>query len=165
MASRILYALVATAVTAGSAGGLSAGVLALPKGPAREAVERFLVAPGEALMERLDQGALRRLRKKAEGKMEEGKEKVEEAAEALKEKAEALGAEGAAEQLDRLPHLYNVGAWAGAGFILCLLGTLLFGVSSLKSALALGFKVTLALLFLQGALVFGGVLAYQKLKG
>ena len=162
---KLIYSLVAAGVTTSAAAGLSAGVLALPKGPAREAAERFVVAPGEAAMERLDTKRFRKLRKKAEKTLDKGKEKLEDASERLGEKAADVGAERLAEELENLPHYWNVGVWAGAGFALCFLGTLLFGISSLKSALALGFKVTLFMIFLQGALIFGGLIAYQKLTG
>ena len=162
---RLIYSLIAASVATSTAAGLSAGVLALPDSPVKEAVERFLVAPGEAAMERLDTKRFRKLRKKADKQLEKGKEKLEEAAESLSEKAEDAGADGLAEQIERLPHYWNVGVWASAGFALCFLGTVLFGISSLKSALSLGVKVTFFMIFLQGALVFGGILAWQKYAG
>ena len=148
MKNRLLYALISTfVVTCVSAG---ASVIALKWVPKehREAVERGLIAPGQALYAKLeDQKGFRKLKKKGEKTLEAGKEKFEEAAEDLS---------------DRLPHAYNIGAWAVTGFILCLMMTLFFGVSSFKAAVALGLKVTLTLVFLQAALVLGGVLAYQK---
>lgn len=155
MKARLLYALVASAVVTASAAAIGASVDRIPKGPARETAERYLVAPGHDLYERLESNKdFRRWRKKAEKQVDAGKEKVEEATESLQDAADRL----------RLPHLYNTAAWAVAGFLLCFLGTLVFGVSSLKSALALGLKATLMMLFLQGALVFAGILAYQSVK-
>src|SRR5262245_28306115 len=110
---RLLYSLIAASVATSTAAGLSAGVLALPDSPFREAAQRFLVAPGEAAMEKLDTKSFRKLRKKANKQLEKGKDKLGEAAESLGEKAEDLGAEGLAEELERLPHYWNVGVYAG----------------------------------------------------
>lgn len=150
MKSRLLYALLSTSVAVAASVASSAAILKfVPKGGQREAVERYLVAPGEMLYERLhESGKFRKLEKKVEKAADEAKERLEEF-----------------PQAERLPHVYNVAAWAAAGFFLCLLMTLFFGISSIKSALALGVKVTLTLAFLQGALVFAGVLVYQRLKG
>ena len=138
----------------------------VPKGKARSTAERYLIAPGGMLYERLqDRKEVRKIRK-AVGK---ASEKIEDGLDEAKEKLEKAGlgaaVEKASEQAERLPHYYNVATWAVAGFGICLLMTLFFGVSSIKSALALGFKVTLTLLFLQAALVFGGILAFQRLSG
>ena len=147
--------------------GASALVLSyVPKGKARSTAERYLIAPGGMLYERLqDRKEVRKIRK-AVGK---ASEKIEDGLDEAKEKLEKAGlgaaVEKASEQAERLPHYYNVATWAVAGFGLCLLMTLFFGVSSIKSALALGFKVTLTLLFLQAALVFAGILAFQRLSG
>ena len=156
MKGNVFYALVASAVVAGSAAAMGAAVERLPSGKWRDAAERYLLAPGHEVYERLDSDPrFKKWRKKAARQVEAGREKLEEAKESVEEKAEALGA----------PALYNTAAWAVAGFFLCLLGTLVFGVSSLKSAIALGLKATLFMLFLQGALVFAGFLAYRSVKG
>jgi len=135
----------------------------VPQGKTRAALERYLIAPGGMLYERLqDRKEVRKIRK-AVGK---ASEKIEDGLDEAKEKLEKAGlgaaVEKASERAERLPHYYNIASWAGAGFVVCLLMTLIFGVSSIKSALALGFKVTLGLLFLQAALVFAGILAFQR---
>lgn len=167
MTAKILHALIASSVVAGTAAGASYGVTHwVPEGATREAVERYVTAPGQEVYARLkDDKAARR-------KVEEGKERLEEAGldlSRLKDpalRAElAKGAARAREEARRLMHLYSVGSWAGIGFVLCLAMTLLFGVRSIGAALALGFKVTLTLVFLQGALVLGGMLALRKLGG
>lgn len=129
-------------------------------------VERYFIAPGGMLYERLqERKEVRRIRKAVEGTVENVQDKIGEAKETLEKAGLGAAVDKASERAERLPHYYNVAAWAAAGFAVCLLMTLLFGVSSIKSALALGFKVTLALLFLQGALVFAGILAWQRLSG
>jgi uncharacterized membrane protein YjjP (DUF1212 family) len=149
MKARLLYALLSTSVAVAASVASSAAVLKfVPKGDRREAVERYLVAPGEMIYERLHESKkFRKIEARAQDAADEAKERLSELSED-----------------ERLPHVYNVASWAVAGFFLCLLMTLFFGVSSIKSALALGMKVTLTLAFLQGALVFAGILVYQRLK-
>ena len=158
--TKILYALVAASVAAGSAMTASALVLTwIPKGRPRQMAERFVIAPGLLIFERLHGNKrLAKLEQAGEARVEAGKEKIVA-------EAEKLSGRKVAEELNRLPHLYNVGAWATSGFTLCLLMTLAFGISSFKEALALGVKVTVTLVFLHAALVLGGVLAVQKLAG
>ncbi len=169
MGARLLYSLIAAAVTTGVAGGLSAGVRALPKGPIRDNAEKHLVAPGRAVMDRLDSKDIRKLRKKAKKQLKKQKERLEEAAEDAELDVDDLPVpEKAREVTDRLnemAHLYNVSVWAVVGFGFCFLGTLVMGVSSFKSALALGFKVTLLMVFLQGAFVIGAYIAWQGTQG
>ncbi|MFA5138494.1 MAG: hypothetical protein WC728_04610 [Elusimicrobiota bacterium] len=157
MKARLLYALLSASVAVAASVASSAAILKfVPKGDRREAVERYLVAPGEMLYERLHESKrFRKLEERTRDAAEDAKDRIEEAGEGF----------SGLPQAERLPHVYNVAAWALAGFFLCLLMTLFFGVSSLKSALALGIKVTLTLAFLQGALVFAGILVYQRLKG
>lgn len=156
MKGKLLYALLASTVVVGASMAMSAMVLTwVPKGRARDFAEKVLIAPGEVLYERLDgKRKLKQLRKAGEKQLEK-----------LEDTKVGAAALDAADKFERLPHYYNVGAWALTGFILCFLMTLFFGVSSFKSALALGLKVTVTLIFLQGALVFAGVLAYQRLTG
>lgn len=156
MKGKLFYSLVAAAVVAGSAAAMGIAVERLPSGKWRDAAERYLLAPGHEVYERFGSDPrFRKWRKKADKQVEAGREKLAEVQEAVEEKAEELGA----------PALYNTAAWAAAGFLLCFLGTLILGVSSLKSAVSLGVKATLFLLFLQGALVFAGFLAYRRVKG
>jgi len=161
---------ISTAIAAGTPWTASNAVLdRIPKGDTRDAVTDFVLAPGRVLADRLDdQKGLRKLRKKGAKKLEEGREKVEEKVSAAVDKVEEAledrdlpGLEG----LDRVSRLYNVGIWATAGFVLSFLMTLLLGISSLRSALSLGFKITLAMIFLQATLVFAGFLAYQRIAG
>ncbi len=161
MTAKLLYALLSSSIVAGTAWTASNVVMdRLPKGKARKVAERFVLAPGQMLMDKLeDRKDFRKLRKKGKKQLKKSRKKIEKAAELLQD---SLNIKEVAE-FDRLTRLYNVGAWAIAGFALCLLMTMVMGVSSLKSALALGAKVTLAMIFLQGALVFGGVLIYQSL--
>jgi hypothetical protein len=122
----------------------------------RTKIERFLVAPGEAAMEKLDTKSFEKLRKAAEKRIEKGTDKLSDA-------AEDVGGKSLAKQLRKLPHYWNIGVWATGGFFFCFAGTILFGISSIESAVALGFKVTLFMIFFQGLLVFGGFLAYKRL--
>ncbi len=150
MKRHLLYSLIASCVVVATAAVTSALVLTwVPRGRARDAAERYLIAPGAIIHQALaERPAVRRLKRAGEKELAAGER--------------ALGREVPADW-ERRPHLYNLGVWAGAGFALCLVMTMIFGVSSFKSALALGVKVTLTLVFLQGALVFAGVLAYQKM--
>lgn len=145
MKAKLLYSLVAAAVVGGFSLASSAMILTwVPEGKPRDLAESYLTASGKALERNK---TLRRWRKKADKRLESATERVEEAAKDLK-----------------LPHLYNAAAWSVAGFALCFVMTLLFGLSSIKSAVALGVKASLTLLFLQAALVFAGILAWQKLS-
>jgi hypothetical protein len=146
--SRVLYSLLGSLVVAGCVLAAGAAIPAwAPKGKARDWAERALTAPGRVLHEKLeDNKDFRRWRKKGRKTLETGQE-------ALEETADRLG----------LLQLYNAGAWAGAGFVLCFLMTLVLGVSSFWDAVALGLKVTLTLVFLQATLVFAGVFAYQQI--
>ncbi|MBI5239848.1 MAG: hypothetical protein HY926_05210 [Elusimicrobia bacterium] len=165
MIGRLFHALLASSVVAGTAAGASYGVTHwMPEGAPRDTVERYVTAPGREVCARL------RDDKSARRKVDAGRERLEEAGLDLKKlqdpalRAElAKGAAKAKAEAERLVHLYNVGSWAGIGFVVCLALTLFFGIESIGAALALGFKVTLALVFLQGALILGGVLVLQKL--
>lgn len=150
MKSRLLYSLLGSLVVTGSILAAINAVLAwAPEGKASDWAQRALLAPGRALQERLeDSRDFRRWRKKSRKAVASGREQLEEAADRLGQ-----------------PHLYNAGAWAAAGFIFCFLMTLVFGVSSFRSAVAMGLKAAVALLFLQAALVFAGAYAYQNLSG
>jgi hypothetical protein len=163
MIGRLLHALLASCVVAGAAAGASYGVTHwIPEGPTRQALELWVTAPGQAVYVRLKKDPA------ARKKVETGRARLEKAGLDLKRFQDSLvGVEmtkGAAETR-RLLHLYNVSAWAAAGFAVCLALTLLFGIESIFDALTLGVRVTLALIFLQGALILGGVLALSKLKG
>ena len=164
---RFFHALLASSVVAGAAAAASYGVTHwVPEGRTRQAVERWVTAPGQTVYARLKEN------RTAHKQVEAGQERLEKAGLDLKRFEDSLVgkelAKGAAKtkaEAQRLMHLYNVGAWAGAGFAVCLALTLLFGIESIGAALALGLKVTLALVFLQGALILGGVLVFQKMAG
>ncbi len=118
---------------------------------ARDAV----MAPGEMLVEQLeDRKDYRKLRKKSKKAVKTGKKQLSKVQEEFEDRFE----------LERKAELYNVSVWALLGFALCTLLTLALGISSFMTAVSLGFKVTLAMIFLQGALVFGGLLAVQSLR-
>ena len=170
--NRLALSLLATSVVVASSAATSAMVLTyVPKGPWRERAEHYLIAPGQVIYERLE-GAkpVKELEKAGEKKLEKGQDKVQDAADKLKGELDKSAAGAAvvsqvSRQAERLPHLLNIGAWAVAGFGFCFIMTLMLGISTLESALALGFKVTLTMFFLQGALVFGGLLALQRMAG
>lgn len=146
MKAKLLMALLSASVVTGAGFSMGRAVELLPRGRARDLAEKYAFEPGRELAERLgDSRAVRKARKKAQKGIEAAAEKAEDA-------LEARGIEA-----DRVAALYTTGAWAGAGFVICLLLTLALGVSSAGSALALGFKVSLAFFFLQAALVFGGL--------
>lgn len=146
MKAHLLRALLSACVVTGAGFGLGRGVELLPDGTARDYAERYALEPGRELAERVgDSRAVRKARKKARKGIEAAAEKAEDA-------LESRGLEA-----DRVAALYTTGAWAAAGFVVCLLLTLALGISSAGSALALGFKVSLAFFFLQAALVFGGL--------
>jgi hypothetical protein len=167
MIGRLFYALRAASVVAAAAAAASYGVTrGLPQGPARQGLECWVTAPGQAVYAKIKEDPA--VRKKVEA----GQERLEKAGLDLKSLQDSLvgpqtakGAAKARSEARRHVHLYNVGAWAGAGLALCLAFALLFGVGSIADALALGLKVTLALVFLQGALILGGVLALSRLGG
>jgi len=167
MLHKLFHALLASSVAAATAAGASAAVLAwAPQGQVRDSLERCIAAPGGMVYERLQgRKEVRRLGKSMDKAADRVKDGMEDAKDKLGEMGLGRAVDAASEQAERLPHYYNVAVWAVAGFILCLLMTLVFGVSSFKSALALGFKVTLTLVFLQGALLFGGLLAWQRWGG
>ena len=149
MKASLFYALVATSVAVAVSAGSSALVLSsMPQGGARSLAERYLIAPGGMLYERLQERKqvkkIRKTVKKAAGKIQDG---IDEAKEKLEEAGLGAAVDKASEQAERLPHYYNVATWAVAGFAVCLLMTLFFGVSSIKSwgALYYLFKVGLAL--------------------
>lgn len=133
MKSRILYSLTAGLVVGGcalAADSVSANFL--PRGKTQEAVRRFLSEPGQRLKDKLeDSKDLRDLSRRGRQALETSQEKL---------------------------RLYNIGAWTAAGFLLCLLMTIFFGVSTFGAAVSLGLKAALTLIFLQGALIFAGVL-------
>jgi hypothetical protein len=150
----LFHSFAAAAVVTSVAAGLSAGSRSLPKGPLRDAAEKFASAPGRAVLDKLQQSSVvQQAEKKAEKEAEKAAEKAADKAAAKVEKEIGVDA-----------HVASVGTWAGAGFALCWLAVLALGVSSLKSALALGFKVTLFMIALQAALLFTGVLAWQSIK-
>ena len=145
----LFLSIAATAVVVAAGAGLSAGSRSLPKGPARDAAERFVAAPGRAVLDKLEETGLKKIEKKAESKLDAERGKLEKA-------ADSVG-------LD--VHFASVGSWAVVGFVFCWLAVLALGVSSLKSALALGFKMTLFMIAIQAALVFTGALAWHAVKG
>ncbi len=162
----IFHALLATSVVVAAAVGASYAVIRwVPPGSARNAAERWLIAPGEALYARAQEHDV-------QASIREGRQRLARAGiEIRKLQNTPLGrqANQAATKAEagtrRLLHLYNAGAWAATGFAVCLLLTLIFGVSSIKSALSLGFKVTLFLIVLQATLILGGFLALHKHAG
>ncbi len=147
----------------------------LPKGALRETAQRYVLAPGSEVLERLeDQKSVRKLRKKGKKRIKKSKKKLDKRLDKVADKLDdALSEYEFAEKITdrlsdeakRLEKLYNVGIWALVGFVFCALFTLVLGVSSFKTAVALGAKVTLLMIFLQGALVFGGILVVQRLGG
>lgn len=167
MWKKLIHSTLAASVSVATAAGTSAAVLAwAPEGKVQETLERFVAAPGGMLYERLQgRKEVRGIAKSVDAAAEKVKDGVDDAKEKLEDMGMGKAVDKASDSARRLPHYYNVGVWAVAGFSLCFLMTLFFGVSSFKSALALGFKVTLTLVFLQGALVFGGILAYQRWAG
>ena len=167
MISRFFHALLAASVVAGAAAAASYGATHwAPQGRAREFAERWVTAPGHAVYARLTAD------REAQKKVRAGEERLARAGVDLKMIQDSLvgqelghAASKTQAEARRLAHLYNVGAWAGAGFVVCLAFTLFLGIESIGAALVLGFKVTLALIFLQGALILGGVLVLAKLAG
>jgi hypothetical protein len=154
----LIYSLIASSVVTGSGWTLTSVVAEKLPDKARDAI----LAPGEMLVERLeDRKDFRKLRKKSEKAVKKSRKKIEKAQDELQDKLEDSGVDF---DLDRKAKLYNVSAWALVGFGLCALLTLALGVSSFMTAVSLGFKVTLGMLFLQGALVFGGIIAVQSLR-
>ena len=151
MKQRLLHAFLAAAVVTGAAFGAGRAVEALPKGRIHDAAERWILEPGRALAERVgDSRAVKKARKKAE-------KGIERAAEQAVDALESRGFEA-----NRVAALYTTGAWAGIGFVVCLLLTLALGISSVGSALVLGLKVSLAFFFLQAAVVFGGLFLFAR---
>lgn len=133
MKAKLLHALLAAAVTGGAAFGAGRGVELLPEGRVRDGAQAWLLEPGRRLAEEAgDSRALRKARKEVDRALDRA--------------------------ADRLAGLYTTGAWAALGFVVCLLGVLFFGVTSVTGALALGAKVSLFFFFLQGALVLGAAL-------
>jgi len=168
--NRLFLSLVATSVVTASSATMSALVLTyVPKGEWRERAERYLVAPGRAIYERAqDQKDVRKIEKEGQKRIEAGQESFQKAADQIKDEVgkTAAGKEAVkavSARAEKLQHYYNIGAWAVAGFLLCTVMTVMMGISSIAAAISLGFKVTMTLLFLQGMLVFGGLLVLQKL--
>lgn len=161
MKSHLLHSLVAAAVCAGAAAASSAALLSwAPHGKAGAAYERWVLAPGGAVYERLhERKGFRKLQSAAEDALDSAREKAEELREKAAPADSLMTAWERSPKRERLAHLYNVSAWATVGFVLCLLFALFFGISSISHALMLGLKVTLTLACLQGALVFAGILA------
>jgi hypothetical protein len=140
------HALTAAAVVTSAGAGLSYGSRSLPKGPLRDDAERFVVAPGRILRERLENvGVMKKAEKKVEDKVETAEKTVA--------KAE--------RKIGLNDHIAAVGTWALVGLVFCWIAVLWLGISSLETALALGFKVTLFMVALQASLVLTGVLAYK----
>ncbi|OIO06626.1 MAG: hypothetical protein AUJ52_11955 [Elusimicrobia bacterium CG1_02_63_36] len=154
----LVYSLIASAVVTGSGWTLTSVVAERMPEKARDAI----LAPGEVLVEKLeDRKDFRKLRKQGKKAVTKGRKRLSKAQDELQEKLEDSGVEF---DLDRKAKLYNVSVWALVGFGLCALLTLALGVSSFMTAVSLGIKVSLAMLFLQGALVFGGILALQSIR-
>ena len=149
MKEKLGHALLAACVVTACGFGLGKAMDAMPRGRLHDAAERFVLEPGRALAERVgDNRAVKKARKSAAKKLESAAEKLEDA--------------GVADA-NRVAALYTTGAWAGLGFVVCLLLALALGISSAGSALALGFKVSLAFFFLQGAFVCGlAFLAWRR---
>ena len=143
MVRYLFYALLSAGVVTAAAIGTSYGAAHwLPEGRGHELAERWVTAPGQALYAKLNEHPqIARLNKTVQDK--------------IKDSAIAQDMLKAENETARLMRLYNIGTWTGIGFILCLLLTILLGISSIKSALVLGFKVTLFFVFLQAALVLG----------
>jgi hypothetical protein len=163
MIARLFHALIATSIVAGAALAASYGVTHwMPAGRMQDQAERLLTAPGQAIYAGLESN-------RAARKMVEAQQKrlAKAGVDLRKLQDSLLGRDmrKAEAEAVRFMHLYNIGVWAGIGFAACLVLTIFFGISSIESALALGFKVTLALIFLQGALILGGVLVLRKLAG
>lgn len=167
MAGRLFYALLASSVVAGTAvAGSYAVTHWVPEGGARDMAERWVAAPGETIYRRLEKNrGLDKLKDAAGEKVEAGARKLDQLGDTAAGRDVLKAAAGARGKAKRLMHIYNVGAWAGVGFALCFIMTLIFGVSSIKTALALGLKVTLTLICLQATLVLGGLLLFRKLAG
>jgi uncharacterized membrane protein len=145
--ARLLHAALAAAVVAGAAFGAGRGLEVLPEGRLRDAAGSWLLEPGRRLAEKAgDSRAVRKARKKAQKALDDAADRAEAA-------LEDRGVDA-----DRVAALYTTGAWALAGFVVCLLAVLVLGVSTAVDALALGFKVSLLFFFLQGALVLGAYL-------
>lgn len=117
----------------------------------RRLAEKYVLAPGRILADQVEGS---RVRKAAE----EGLEKLADT-----KVAQEVRDTRAADRLGELAHYYNVGVFTLLGFGLCLLMALLLGVSSMLDAIALGFKVTLTLFFLQAALLIVVVTQGSKL--
>lgn len=118
--------------------------------------QKYLVAPGEMALERLDdQKSVRSLRKKTRQAVKKGRKKLDKAADRLDDSLRD-------SSMGRRAKHYNIGIWTLIGFIISFILTLILGVSSAKTALVLGAKVTLAMLFLQISLVLAGILALQR---
>jgi hypothetical protein len=159
MKSLLFHSLIGACVAVAASSGASALILKYaPKGEARKACEKWIIAPGGVLFEKIQEVPRARSIHKA-------LEKIVDRVEDAKDRIEESGVGSVLPRPGRLPHYYNAAAWGGAGFAACFLLALFFGVSSIKSALAMGFKVTLALFFLQGALVLAGVLAVRRAAG
>ena len=143
MVKHFFYALLSAGVVTAAAIGADYGAAHwLPEGRAHELAERWITAPGQSLCAKLNGNPrISRLNKNLQEK--------------IKDSALAQDVFKAKNEAARLMSLYNIGTWTGVGFILCLLLTILLGVSSIKSALVLGLKVTLFFVFLQAALVLG----------
>ncbi|MDE2291932.1 MAG: hypothetical protein KGL53_07605 [Elusimicrobia bacterium] len=134
-------AIVSASIVTGTGFGLGQAVDYIPKGKTRDMAQEFVLEPGRALAEKLgDSRAVEMARKDAAKHLENAADKLQD-----------VGVSDA----DRWAKRYTVGAWAGLGFAVCLALALILGVSSIGSALALGVKVSLAFIFLQGAVVLG----------
>lgn len=166
MSSKLLYAVASSAVISASSWGVSTAVLDhMPKGDFQAVAEKYAVAPGKMILETLeDKKPVKKLRTQSKKTLKEGKKKLDAAAETLDDALDAYDIPGA-HRAKKMTKIYNVGAWTLIGFVLSLLLTLLLGISSIKTAISLGIKVTVAMFFLQATLVFAGILALQRLAG
>lgn len=170
MVVKVLYSLLASTVVAGSAWTMSTVASdVIPEGRARAMAEKYVLAPGQVLAKKLSkEKSVKKLRKAGKKKLKEGRKRLDKAADKLDDRLEELDIDSdvsgaVSDKVRAAAKLYNVCAWGVIGFAACLLLTLAFGISSFKAAVSLGIKVTLAMVFLQGMLVFAGVLVVQRL--
>ncbi|MDE2293378.1 MAG: hypothetical protein KGL53_14950 [Elusimicrobia bacterium] len=141
MKTKLLMAIISASIVTGTGFGLGKAVDYIPKGKARDMARQCVLEPGRALAEKLgDSRAVKKARRDAAKQLENAAGKLKDAG---------------VSDADRWAERYTEGAWAGLGFAVCLALALMLGVSSIGSALALGVKVSLAFIFLQGAAVLG----------
>jgi hypothetical protein len=165
-----VYTLLATTVVTASSAGMSHFMIdALPKGAPRDAAEKFVLAPGQTVLREIEgEKAFKKLRKKTKKSVKKGHKALDKAADKVDDTLDDMDVEvrvgGLAKETRKWTKIYNVSIWAVVGFALCSVLTLILGVSSAKTAISLGVKVTAAMIFLQAALVLGGILVFQHLR-